>query len=210
MLLGNHEPYHSSWEQSRTTLQTFQKETETKYENGLSWGKFIFLDQIRFDISPAVTILGCTLNSRILPDQQAYISHGLNDFYQIKDWTVRKHNEAFDSDLAWLNDQISRISREEPERQIIVFTHHGPTMDERVVDPGVTGSDLSSAFLTDLRGEECWKNGHVKVWAFGHTHFNCDFVDVGEEGRELRVLTNQRGYYFKQSHGFEGGKTISF
>lgn len=209
ILLGNHEPYHSSWDSSRRTLQTFQKESQTKYENGLSRGRFIFLDQTRFDVSPEITILGCTLNSKILVGQEACIGYCLNDFHQIKDWTVSKHNEAFASDLAWLNAQVSLISREEPERKFIIFTHHGPTIDERVVDPEVSGSDLSSAFLTDLRDEECWKNAKVKVWAFGHTHFNCDFVDVGEGGRKLRVLTNQRGYCFKQAKGFEEGKTIS-
>lgn len=45
---------------------------------------------------------------------------------------------------------------------------------------------------------------NVKVWAFGHTHWNCDFVEEGGK----RVLTNQRGYYFSQAVGFEAGKCI--
>jgi len=210
MLLGNHEPYRSSWEQARATLQTFQAESEAKHESDSSLGRFIFLDQTRFDISSTVTILGCTLFSRILPEQETYISHGLNDFHHIKDWTVQTNNEAFSSDLLWLNTEISKIEQEEPNRKIIVFTHHGPTIDDRVVDPAVKGSDLSSAFLTDLREEACCKSAAVKIWVFGHTHFNCDFLDVdGETRREMRVLTNQRGYYFKQAMGFDEGKVIS-
>lgn len=209
MLLGNHEPYRSSWEQARTTLRTFQAESETKHESDSTLGRFVFLDQMRFDISSTVTILGCTLFSKILPHQETSISHALNDFHHIKDWTVQTNNKAFSSDLLWLNTEVSKLEQEEPNRKIIIFTHHGPTIDERAVDPAVKGSDLGSAFLTDLRDEACWKSAAVKTWVFGHTHFNCDFMDVdGETGRKMRVLTNQRGYYFKPSKGFDEGKAI--
>ena len=45
--------------------------------------------------------------------------------------------------------------------------------------------------VTDLRNEECWSNSKVKMWAFGHTHYNCEFED--ETGK--KVLANQKGYY---------------
>ncbi|RYP46801.1 hypothetical protein DL768_007043 [Monosporascus sp. mg162] len=44
----------------------------------------------------------------------------------------------------------------------------------------------------------------VKVWAFGHTYFNCDFVD--EAGR--RAYSNQRGCYFAQVSGFDAEKVV--
>lgn len=38
------------------------------------------------------------------------------------------------------------------------------------------------------------------MWAFGHTHFNCDFkVGRRASAQPLRVIANQRGYYFSQA-----------
>lgn len=54
-----------------------------------------------------------------------------------------------------------------------------------------------------------FRSGNVKVWAFGHTHYNCDFeVERGGEVGRLRIVANQRGYYFAQSEGFDVGKTV--
>jgi hypothetical protein len=58
-------------------------------------------------------------------------------------------------------------------------------------------------------------NPRVKMWAFGHTHFNCDFEDKldGETGTETsmrkrtkRVVANQKGYYLLPEHDFDVGK----
>jgi hypothetical protein len=54
--------------------------------------------------------------------------------------------------------------------------------------------------MTDLADEPCWQSAAVKVWAFGHTHFNCDYRD---EKHPKRVISNQRGYYFAQAEGFD-------
>ena len=71
------------------------------------------------------------------------------------------------------------------------------------------GSNLSSAFSTDLSGEACWLGRKVRAWASGHTHNNYDFWAKRGKGKApLRVVTNQRGYYFQQSEGFDGEKVI--
>jgi hypothetical protein len=58
-------------------------------------------------------------------------------------------------------------------------------------------------------------NPRVKMWAFGHTHFNCDFEDKldGETGTETsagtrtkRVVANQKGYYLLPEPDFNVGK----
>jgi len=72
-------------------------------------------------------------------------------------------------------------------------------------NPKNAGSPILSGFSSDLSGEICWSSVNVRVWAFGHTHFNCDFL---EQGSGKRVVTNQRGYYFNQSEGFDECKTI--
>lgn len=83
--------------------------------------------------------------------------------------------------------------------------HYCPSTHEEVVDPRHNNSKLSSGFMTDLLNEQCWQSEIVPLWAFGHTHFNCDFRDV-TTGK--RVMTNQRGYYFSQSTGFNAEKVV--
>jgi hypothetical protein len=103
---------------------------------------------------------------------------------------VNDHNAAHESDLEWLNAQVSKMAREEPERKIAIFTHHSPSVDSRCTDPKYDGSDVSTAFATDLSREECWTNPAVVAWAFGHTHYNCSFTDT--DGKA--IISNQKGY----------------
>ena len=194
LLLGNHEPYHSGWQAAKAQINQFSNIQST------GAGKFVFLDQTRVDISPDLTVLGCTLFSQIDESHKERVSFGLNDFYLIDDWTVNGHNAAHHADLTWLNSQVTQIAESEPRRKIVILTHHSPiTRDERAVDPRHAGSPLSSGFATDLSREPCWTHPQVRLWAFGHTHYNVRFV---EEGTGKQVVSNQRGYYFAQADGF--------
>lgn len=99
LLLGNHEAYHSDWTNTKQKIRKFEQEVREK-KASQNLASFVFLDQTRFDLSPKLTVLGCTLFSNILPSQMNDVSFGLNDFYHIQDWTVEQHNEAFAADLA--------------------------------------------------------------------------------------------------------------
>lgn len=133
------------------------------------------------------------------------VSFGLNDFYHIRGWSVEAHQEAHVADLSWLNMEINSISRLEPDRKVIVLIHYCPSTHHEVVDPKHRNSKLSSGFMTDLSNERCWQSQIVTLWAFGHTHFNCDFRDLST-GK--RVVANQRGYYFSQSKGFNAEMVV--
>ncbi|CAG8961388.1 hypothetical protein HYFRA_00013336 [Hymenoscyphus fraxineus] len=202
LLLGNHEPYHSSWTAVKNRIRDFEKKVKES-PTSETLGSFVFMDQTRFDLSDDTTIFGCTLYSNITPEQSEHVSFGLNDFYHIEDWTVEDHCKAHTSDLRWLNDQVNLISQNESNRKIIVLTHHSPTISPRSSDPAHSGSRISSGFMSDLSNETCWTSRNVKVWVFGHTHYNCDYVDDGK-----RVVANQRGYYFKPAEGFDEEKVI--
>jgi len=93
--------------------------------------------------------------------------------------------------------------------RIIIFTHWSPSKNARAVDPKHATSLITSAFSTDLSEEKCFKSEKVKIWAFGHTHYNCDFIVERKDGAvSLRLLANQRGYYFAQADGYDGEKTV--
>jgi Calcineurin-like phosphoesterase len=206
-LLGNHEAYGTTYVAAKANVKAFAARLEEERNATSEIGKFVFLDQSRYDIDESVTILGCTLYSRISTEQQETVRMFLTDFSSIENWEVNDHNHAHESDLSWLNAQVDSIVQREPERTIIIFTHHSPTLLEEANDP-VHKDDPAqahSAFATDLSSEPCWTSPQVKLWAFGHTHFNCDFVDALTK---KRVFTNQKGYRRAENVTFDAAKTV--
>lgn len=189
-ILGNHEPHGTSWEMAKARVRAFEARMGALRKSS-TVGKFVFLDQGRWDVNESLTILGCTLFSDIPPEQTVEVSKRLNDFRKTRDWHVADHIAAHKSDLMWLNDQVRTISHTEPQRKVAIFSHYSPTLHSHAVDPRHKDSPVSSGFATDLSAEECWTNKSVVFWAFGHTHFNCDFE---EEEHGKRVVANQKGY----------------
>lgn len=204
-LLGNHEPCHSSWQAAKGRMTDFTNRME-RLRSKSTVGRFVFLDRTRYDVNETVTVLGCTLFSKVMNEQAAAVDGRFVDFRDITGWTVGDHVDAHDGDVRWLNEEVTNIHREEPGRQIAVFTHHSPAVDERTVDPAFRGkpSEASSGFMTDLSGEECWKSPAVVFWAFGHTHTSCDFED--DLGK--KVVANQKGYYNRPSPNFNMKKVL--
>lgn len=201
---GNHEAYHSNWPNTLKILHAFEQDVR----KADSLGEFVLLDRAVFWPPGAnVAVLGCSLFSFVPPKSEMAVSFGLNDFFQISDWDIHKHNEAHTRDLAWLNAQVTDL--EQSDVKIVIFSHWSPSRDIRAVEPKYSESPVKSAFSTDLSSEVCFKSGKVKLWAFGHTHYNCDFTVEREGGAgQLRLLTNQKGYFFSQAEGYDGEKTF--
>ncbi|PNY27562.1 Uncharacterized protein TCAP_02514 [Tolypocladium capitatum] len=202
---GNHEAYHSSWPDALDVLRAF----EVDVRRDASLGEFVLLDRAVYRLPGTnVTILGCSLFSLIPPERHMAVSLGLNDFFQTTDWDADAHNAAHRRDVAWLNDQVAHLEHAD-DGQVIIFTHWSPSRDARATEPRHAGSPITSGFSTDLSHEACFNSERVKIWAFGHTHYNCDFsVDRGAGAGPLRLLANQRGYYFAQADGYDGEKTV--
>ncbi|KAK1770116.1 Metallo-dependent phosphatase-like protein [Phialemonium atrogriseum] len=202
---GNHEAYSSSWPQALEILRAFEQTAR----RDASLGEFVLLDRAVFRLPghKNIVILGCSLFSYIPPESHMAVSVGLNDFYQTRDWDVGAHNEAHGRDVAWLNTQVADL--EQSDAEIMIFSHWSPSKDARAIEPRHAESPITSAFATDLSGQACFKSDKIKVWAFGHTHYNCDFEVERENGAgPLRLLANQRGYYFAQAEGYDGEKTV--
>ncbi|GBE87486.1 Ser/Thr protein phosphatase protein [Sparassis latifolia] len=187
---GNHEPYRSSIDESNQRLSAFAQECEADP----TLGDFIFLNRTRHDVSPTLTILGCTLWSALNPGDLDILSWSLTDFRRITSFDPEKYVALHTAELAWLSATVAAIALDEPERAIVVFTHHAPTI-EGTGDPKYIGQPTNSAFATELSGEDVWTRECVKLWAFGHTHWSCDF-----ERADIRVYSNQRGYAQGGSH----------
>ncbi|KAJ4333036.1 hypothetical protein N0V87_007936 [Didymella glomerata] len=199
-VLGNHEAYRMTSENAIAKVQTW--ETTLTKEFG---PRFHVLNRTRIDISPTLTLLGCTLWSHVPPTHQREVTAALKDFdekHGIRDRSVLDHNADHAIDLAWLNKTIAAVELDEPEREIIVLTHHSPTTDARANSKRFPPERaLNSAFRTDLSEEKCWTSPNVKVWAFGHTHFSCQFVHAGGEEQRKLVVSNQKGYAYEGGEG---------
>ncbi|KID93286.1 calcineurin-like phosphoesterase, partial [Metarhizium majus ARSEF 297] len=230
---GNHEAYHSSWEETIAILSAFEEQVERdsslghfalldrgtyrppgafeeQVERDSSLGHFALLDRGTYRPPGSDTvILGCSLFSYIPEESQMAVEMGLNDFFLIQDWTVADHNNAHRRDLSWLNDEVAKLEDHCDATNIIILTHWSPSRLPGVSDPKHVRSPITSGFSTDLVNERCFNSIKVKVWAFGHTHYNCDVEVERESGAGmLRLLANQRGYYFAQADGFDVEKTI--
>jgi hypothetical protein len=190
-VLGNHESYQMILSNARQRLRGFASRIAEEYPGS---PRFIFLDRQRYDINSWVTVLGCTLWTRLLPEQMSAVGKVLTDFHPtngICEWGPYEHLQEHQKDLEWLNTEVARIEKEEPERQIAILTHHSPTADPRANNPHHAGSNVSSGFVTDLSQERCWASAQVKLWAFGHTHYSFSYQEA--ETRKL-VVANQKGY----------------
>lgn len=205
---GNHEAYDSSWLVTVAILQGFEEDIS---QDPSITGRFILLDRKAYRVpNTDVTILGCSLFSHVPQENAMDVEMGLNDFFQTGDWNIETHNASHRRDLAWLNQEVEKLEQSGAD-SIIIVTHWCPTRDPRASQPQHAGSKITTGFSTDLSREICFTSTKVKAWAFGHTHYNCDFVVERDGGQApLRLLANQRGYYFAQAVGFDVAKTIEF
>ncbi|KAF2832528.1 hypothetical protein CC86DRAFT_401295 [Ophiobolus disseminans] len=200
--MGNHEAYGTTTDVAIQKFEDFERATTAK-NNGTS--RFYFLNRRRVDVNERVTVLGCTLWTLIPRPSFHACATLLTDFHDktgIWDRSIYEHTADHRADLTWLNDTVSHVSSQSPEREIIILTHHSPTLDSRANHPRHARSKTNDGFRADLSKEVCWTNANVSVWGFGHTYFDCQFY--GEGGKLL--LANQKRCVMQG--GREGGRLL--
>ena len=209
-VLGNHEPYGITYLAAKSAFRAFEADIARRRSHPAKTRlrQFILLDKRRVDVSKELTVLGCTLFSCIREEQNNSVATFVSDFSEIDDWNIDNHNLAHENNLNWLNSQGAKIGCTEPNRQIVILTHYSPTMIDAANDPrhSQDNSEVQSAFVTDLSDQECWTSRQVKLWAFGHTHFNCDLVD---KVTGKRIVANQKGYRRTESLTFDVSKVVT-
>lgn len=172
---------------------------------GDSWSKEI-LSNVHYYQNKVVCIddtdfILSTLWSYIPPQDEYFVSRGLNDFRQIlyggRRFTVEDFNVEHQKCLAF----IKRSVAESNAKHVVVVTHHVPSL--AVVAPEHKGSLLNSAFATELG--DFISDSRIDVWIYGHSHANIE-ATVGN----TRIVSNQLGYVFADEHlgSFKGDKYV--
>ncbi|KAB8074638.1 hypothetical protein BDV29DRAFT_156406 [Aspergillus leporis] len=165
LVLGNHKFYNG------TFTAGLEKARQLEQEPSLN-GRLVLLHQKRYNIpGPGVTILGCTLWSKLPPDSAETVRSRVQDFKQIEDWTAHDHSVAHVSDLAWLLEEMRQVDGEaENSKSVLVATHHAPSL-QRTSSPQYAQSPWRFAFATDVLSQV---SSRVRIWLFGHTHYTTD------------------------------------
>ena len=175
-------------------------------DRGMQW-RWMFKENVGFYQNQVVRIddtdfILSTLWSHVPPQDEYFVEHGLNDFYQTKYEGHRLNVQNYNDMHRYCLDFIKKSVAESTAKHIVVVTHHLPTL--KVVAPQHLGSDLNSAFATELGNYIA--NSPIDIWIYGHSHTNIDAVID-----DTRIVSNQMGYVFQNEHlmnDFDAGKFI--
>ncbi|KAM7199687.1 hypothetical protein V8F33_004339 [Rhypophila sp. PSN 637] len=205
---GNHESYRSTWPETIAVLREFEEDVRVRRKKQAQAREFILLNRNTYipACHPEIAILGyCPLFSTIPASSSDEITYRLSDFNPeigTSNWTVTDHNAAHKQDLFWLNYTVSALEHANHRiNKIVILTHWTPTRDKRAVDPAHYRDEKGREKENKLEGA-----GKVKVWAFGHTHWNWE----KEHTKPLRLLANQQGSFFRLAAGFDVGRVVDF
>lgn len=188
LVAGNHEFYKNEYHLAKEQIQKLCNEKSNLH----------FLDRseiVHHDLEndEKFRIVGCTLWSHVPPNSESIVGYMINDYRYIQyndpvtrikrmlkvSDTNRFHNE----DVKFIESKIATAAKH--GEQIIVLAHHAP-LAKGCSSPEHDDSPINSAFQTSL---DHLMGGPVKLFCFGHTHFNAD-ISIGG----TRILANQKGY----------------
>lgn len=125
--------------------------------------------------------------------QRSMADHSLIKFHGGKFlplFALDMHHQA----INWLEPALIR---ETAASYKVVVTHHAPSL--KCVNPQFGLDMVSGSFVSDIE----WLIPRCDLWCYGHTHHCFD-----EEIHGSRVVSNQRGYPFERTFGFDASKVI--
>lgn len=194
-VLGNHEHYNWVFGNTKQTLEEFHAGTNVKILDN-SWvrhGGKIFI--------------GATLWSDYMknsPISKNDCQWGMNDYkiiYRVDPYTM-SYTDRRDVSAGCITPDfllqehdfskrfIEHTANHFKDENLVVVTHHGPTM--RSLNREHSGNGLDGAYCSDL-SDLILGCHNIREWFHGHTHFSTEYM-VGD----CCVRANQCGYYFEQ------------
>ena len=206
---GNHEYYHAAKDvPTRTTLSALRDACSAAGENVL------LCERQELHIN-GVRLLATTLWSRIPKPFMREAWRMMQDFDHIAELNVAKggedddgilaawraYNTLFETDAEWLRERLEAASDADT---LVVLTHHAPTKD-RSSPTGVEAWNGIGRCGCNATNMSANFSGPLAAWAFGHTHWNDDWV---EAAHGVRLVSNQLGEPGETFGAIEDGTAV--
>lgn len=186
---GNHLVYNHYGK----TIQNLKEDLKQEFPQSST---MTFLENDYKLIDDNIIVVGATLytNYRLdgIPQHigMRVCKKSMNDFrwglYQDEDEIIglkpEHYLDMFMESLAY----IEKICNENPDKQIIVVTHHAPS--NQAIMPSYRGSDSNCGYASNLGGF-ITQHPNIKAWIYGHCHAQTQFK-IGD----CICINNSRGY----------------
>lgn len=187
MVAGNHEYYFNDIEEVDNLLRTWAYEIYN----------FIFLQQNYLKMGN-ILILGCTLWSKIHPGAEESVKAFVNDYKNIKNFTVERCNEIHNSHLDWLKNRIEEGNKRGDI--IIVITHYPLIFYPYKKDFRITDCAFENDYYNMLSTINYSISGHIhkcmnKLINGCEVHLNC-------RGYYDNNKYYKKGIYFSLSNNY--------
>eukprot|EP01080_Neovahlkampfia_damariscottae_P003187 gene3187-5503_t len=186
ILFGNHEFYHYTAEKSKTCQEEWNEKLFSKYEN------VHVLDR-------GVTLWSYTEDE----DQSKIVEYLISDFKSIHlNDGEKSKNLKMQNVKNWHLEDVKFIEKEilnsTKDQQIVILTHHPPFEASLIKNELKKEEAEALKEYFSNKGMEKLMKENVKIWCFGHTHENVDYIEKSSEGK-TRIVSNQVGYYMRGS-----------
>lgn len=135
--------------------------------------------------------LGCTLWTPISDDSMWIVGRYMNDYRYTPSFSPFASREQYAQQSKWLRARVAA----NPDKKIIVFTHHQPFEELTADDYKHNGQkwgepDVNEAYVVmDHSLDDINKLGNIKLWCCGHTHLPYDGML-----HDVHVVRNPIGY----------------
>ena len=199
---GNHEYYRQIWEeyeaQEAARLTAFHDQNIPIH---VLDGDMMVINGVR--------IIGATLwtDMRVMGDDGIFaipkVEAALSDYHQIRTRGRNglRHIKATDTITKHISDREKIFAHLETpfSGKTLVMTHHMPT--PACVHPMYKTDPITAAFASDLTYR--MTQYPIDVWTYGHTHQQSDTTIPRDDGGEIALVSNIRGYPHERVKTFD-------
>lgn len=191
VVYGNHEMYGKTQEYTTKLIECTCSTLGDKIQ---------FLDNSTCDIGE-YRFIGTILWTKLDFSKAWKIRTHISDFYQIKGWTLSAWQTSYEKNVSWLDAQLKQATIE--HKKIIILTHHVPLLS--LGHPKYAGSELQSAFASDLSDMINTYSPIIQYWFYGHDHYS---TQVSVDSSTI-VMSNQFGYQNNRSLNYDPSLIIN-
>jgi Icc-related predicted phosphoesterase len=197
-VLGNHEHYRNTFQQTRSMLEAICPKNVTILEN-----QCVEYQGIRF--------LGASLWTDLnenCPITKQVLRQSMNDYRYITwhDQTLDVHYKMSPAITGKMHEETIAYFKSElesnPDKPHVVITHHAPTF--KSIHPEFRHEYYTNGGYMSNLDDFILDHTNILVWTHGHVHNHNDYM-VGT----TRVIANPRGYHgYEKDTGFDPNFTF--